>query len=149
MLDETTAPEIWKRANDQLQKGDLTSQGILKKFDVKALCTTDDPTDSLEFHDRIHASSLPTRVFPAFRPDAAFNTADPHAFNQWVDRLAGRTGVDINDFTRFVDASRRATTISTSVAAVSPITALRRALRNLRAAPSPPKYFAKSATDKR
>jgi glucuronate isomerase len=104
LLDETTAPEIWKRANDHLQNGDLTSHGILKKFHVKALCTTDDPTDSLEFHDRIHASSLPTNVFPAFRPDAAFNTSDPRVFNQWVERLGERVGVNIGDFTRFVDA---------------------------------------------
>ena len=104
LLDESTASEIWERANDHLQNSDLTAHGILKKFHVKALCTTDDPTDSLEFHDHIDTSSLPTRVFPAFRPDGAFNITDPHAFNQWVNRLGERAGVDINDLTRFLDA---------------------------------------------
>ncbi len=50
LLDETTAEKIWKQANEQLATPALTTQGILKKFNVKVVCTTDDPTDTLEHH---------------------------------------------------------------------------------------------------
>src|SRR5439155_12045798 len=53
LLDESTAEEIWKRANDQLADRDLTVQSILDKFHVLAVCTTDDPVHSLEHHERI------------------------------------------------------------------------------------------------
>src|SRR5512140_3448752 len=46
LLDEHTAIRIWKKAGEQLARPELTTQGILKKFNVAALCTTDDPTDS-------------------------------------------------------------------------------------------------------
>jgi glucuronate isomerase len=107
LLDESTAQEIWQRANERLQSDELTTQGVLKKFRVTALCTTDDPTDSLEHHDRIQASGLLTRVFPAFRPDAALRTDDPAAFNTWVDSLAKSADVDIADLSDFQDALER------------------------------------------
>src|SRR5690348_9112148 len=49
LLDEKSAPSIWERANERLQSPELSAQGILKKFHVTALCTTDDPTDDLSF----------------------------------------------------------------------------------------------------
>jgi glucuronate isomerase len=104
LLDDKSARKIWDRANEQLQSGDLTTHGILKKFRVTALCTTDDPTDSLEHHERIQASGLATRVFPAFRPDAATKVCDPPAFNSWIEKLSGCTDVDISDFAKFLDA---------------------------------------------
>src|SRR3989442_12412172 len=69
LLDESTAAWIWARANERLRSEELTAQRILKKFQVTAICTTDDPTDSLEHHERIAKSRLSTLVFPAFRPD--------------------------------------------------------------------------------
>ena len=72
LLDETTAPAIWARANDQLQSSGLDAQGILKKFDVRALCTTDDPADDLAAHARIRSSALATR-FIRLRPDRALD----------------------------------------------------------------------------
>src|SRR5436190_2133554 len=83
LLDESTAAWIWARANERLRSEELTAQRILKKFQVTAICTTDDPTDSLEHHERIAKSRLSTLVFPAFRPDAALRTNDPVVFNEW------------------------------------------------------------------
>jgi glucuronate isomerase len=77
LLDEKTAPAIWKHANEMLQQDDLSAQGILAKFSVRAICTTDDPTDNLAAHVRIAASGLPTRVYPTFRPDRALEVHLP------------------------------------------------------------------------
>lgn len=104
LLDPASAPGIWQRANEQLASDELTAQGILRKFDVRALCTTDDPADPLDHHEAIRASGLPTRVYPTFRPDRALQVDDPAAFNPWVDRLAAAAGVRITSFADFLDA---------------------------------------------
>jgi glucuronate isomerase len=104
LLDESSAPEIWKQANAHLASGELTTQGILKKFHVRAVCTTDDPTDSLEYHEQIRAAGLPTRVFPTFRPDRALRTQDAAAFNEWTGKLAAAANTDIARVSDFLDA---------------------------------------------
>ncbi len=104
LLDEKTASSIWDRANALLATDGLRAHGILKRFNVAALCTTDDPADSLEWHEKIQASTLATRVYPAFRPDRAFDVHSPEAFNPWVDRLAAAAGVHIATLADFRDA---------------------------------------------
>ena len=107
LLDETSAKRIWDQANQQLATGDLSAHGILGKFHVKALCTTDDPTDDLAAHQAIAASHLATKVFPAFRPDKALNVHVPDVFNPWVDRLEAASNTSIGTLTEFVDALRK------------------------------------------
>ncbi|HEU5233688.1 MAG TPA: glucuronate isomerase [Terriglobales bacterium] len=87
LLNEETAPRIWREANEQLAGDDLSAQGILRKFKVEVVCSTDDPTDSLEYHQAIAEQGLATRVFPTFRPDAAFRIEDPAEFNGWLATL--------------------------------------------------------------
>ena len=87
LLDETTADEVWSLAEERLASEDLRVFGILAKFDVRALCTTDDPTDDLAHHQATAKSGLATRVFPAFRPDNALRVDDPQLFCDWVERL--------------------------------------------------------------
>jgi glucuronate isomerase len=106
-LDATTAPRIWERANERLAAGDLTTRGILRAFDVRVVCTTDDPADSLEAHDEIRASGFETRVYPTYRPDRALDVDQPAVFNPWVERLAAAADVDIVRFADFLDALAR------------------------------------------
>jgi glucuronate isomerase len=107
LLDEVTAPKVWEQANEQLKSRELSARGILKKFKVKALCTTDDPTDSLENHVKISKSDSETRVFPTFRPDKALRTADPSGFNEWTDKLAASANVDVVHLRDFLSALQR------------------------------------------
>src|SRR5690242_18505808 len=106
LLDETTAAAVWDRANARLAEPDMAVHGILKMFHVNAVCTTDDPADSLEHHEQLAASGLSTLVFPAFRPDAALRTDDPALFSAWVERLAAAANVHISRFADFLDALR-------------------------------------------
>ena len=87
LLDESSAETIWELANQRLAEADLSVHGILRKFDVKRICTTDDPVDDLRYHIALAESDLPTRVRPAFRPDAALRVDQPVEFNAYVDRL--------------------------------------------------------------
>lgn len=104
LLDDSTAESIWKRANERLAQDELTAQGILEKFRVVAVCTTDDPVDSLEHHERIQRSPISTVVFPTFRPDRALHVENPAAFNEWTERLAASANTHISRFSDFVDA---------------------------------------------
>ncbi|MBV9868162.1 MAG: glucuronate isomerase [Abitibacteriaceae bacterium] len=95
LLYESNARSVWERANEQLATPELTTQGILKKFKVTALCTTDDPADPLDEHRAIAQSGLPTRVYPAFRPDKALLVNQPETLNAWLGRLETVSGVEI------------------------------------------------------
>ena len=107
LLDETTAEKIWKTANDKLAKPELTTQGILKKFKVKVVCTTDDPVDDLGYHRAFAASGHPTRMLPAFRPDKALTVNQPEGFNKWVNQLGQAANVDINGYAAFLSALQK------------------------------------------
>jgi glucuronate isomerase len=106
LLNEASAARIWKKANEKLAAPEFNTQGILKKFNVRTLCTTDDPADDLSHHRAIAASGLSTRVLPTFRPDKALAVHQPEPFNQWVDRLAGAAGAGIDSLGKFLDALR-------------------------------------------
>ena len=106
LLDETTAPAIWRRANQALA-GDLCAHDILRKFRVAVVCTTDDPTDDLEYHAQLADSDLLTRVYPAFRPDRALRTHDPAEFNAWVEKLEASANVFIRRLPDFLEALAR------------------------------------------
>ncbi|MGC1450324.1 MAG: glucuronate isomerase [Candidatus Sulfotelmatobacter sp.] len=102
LLDETSAPSIWERANAALSQG-LTAHAILQKFRVEVVCTTDDPTDDLQHHRAIAKSNLPSQVFPAFRPDKALAIGD-EGFIPWIQKLSQVANVDVNNLSRFLQA---------------------------------------------
>jgi len=107
LLDGGSAARIWKKANADLATPQFTTQGILKKFKVAALCTTDDPVDDLKHHQHLAAAGLATRVLPAFRPDKALAVHLPVAFNAWVKNLAAAANVEVRDLASFLEALRQ------------------------------------------
>ena len=107
LLSEANATSVWERANAQLPTDDLRAHGILKQFGVRALCTTDDPTDDLSCHKMIAASGIGTKVFPAYRPDKALNVHLPEVFNAWVEKLQAVSNLEIKNFASFQDALRQ------------------------------------------
>jgi glucuronate isomerase len=107
LINEANAPEIWKLANAKLQEPALSVHGILTKFKVAVVCTTDDPVDDLAHHQTIRKSKLATRVFPAFRPDKALLVNQPAAFNVWCDQLAARANIDVKDLAGFLAALKQ------------------------------------------
>ncbi|MDX6767135.1 MAG: glucuronate isomerase [Candidatus Methylacidiphilales bacterium] len=99
LLNEETAPRIWDEANEKLSSPEFSVRGILDRFRVAVVCTTDDPADTLEHHAALRdpAAGLSTRVYPTFRPDKALAVDRPEVFRPWVDKLenvAGRSCAD-------------------------------------------------------
>ena len=98
---------MWDRANEKLTAPQLSAKGILGKFCVKAVCTTDDPADPLTYHEQIAASGLPTKIYPTFRADRVMDPHQPDVFNPWIDKLAKTANVDIAQLKDLLDALRK------------------------------------------
>jgi len=107
LLDEGTAKSVWDRANEQLQGGDLTAHGVLRKFQVRVACTTDDPCDDLTHHRAVNSASHGFRMYPTFRPDNALLVRQPEEFEAWVARLERASSVEIFSFSQFLDALKQ------------------------------------------
>lgn len=68
-LSEESCERIWNRVNECLAKDEYSAQNLIKRSNVAIICTTDDPIDTLEYHEQL--KDFPTKILPAFRPDKA------------------------------------------------------------------------------
>ena len=102
LLRPATADEIWERANAVLAMPGYSVRGLLKKFNVEVICTSDDPLDSLEYHRQIKKDDPGISVLPGFRPDRAFSIEDRTSFNDYVDRLAEISSSGITGYDHFL-----------------------------------------------
>jgi glucuronate isomerase len=108
LLGPETARTIYDRCNGLLQNDDFRARALMEHFRVELVCSTDDPSDSLEHHRRLAADKdFAARVLPSFRPDKALAVEDPSAYNAWVERLEAAADMDIPDLTAFLEALRR------------------------------------------
>jgi len=104
LLSPETAEEIWEKCNALLQQDEFTARGLIQRSNVKALCTTDDPVDTLEYHQALAKdSSFGVKVMPAWRPDKSFNIEKP-GFAEWLAKLEQVSGITIRSFADLTQA---------------------------------------------
>jgi glucuronate isomerase len=104
VLSSANAKKIYDECNAKLQTKEYSVQGLLRKMNVKTLCTTDDPLDNLEYHQQIKASGIELAVLPAFRPDKAMNADDVVGLNTYIDKLGALSGTTIADYDTYLSA---------------------------------------------
>jgi len=108
LLSPETADRVWDEAGARLAEPWFSARGLMKRFKVVLVCTTDDPTDDLRHHKAIAGdASFDVKVLPAWRPDRGMAVDTPGIFRAWVDRLAAVADVNIKDFASYMDALRR------------------------------------------
>jgi glucuronate isomerase len=74
-------------------------------MNVRVVCTTDDPTDSLKYHLQLKENrAYPVLVFPALRPGKAMTVESPERFNEWVNQLEVAADTEIRDYKSYMDA---------------------------------------------
>ncbi|WP_294204881.1 glucuronate isomerase [uncultured Chryseobacterium sp.] len=95
---------VYSSMNDALQSDPFRPQQLLQHFKVETLCTTDDPSDSLEFHQAIKASDFSTGVFPAFRPDVYIAFSDAEAYRKSLQKLETASGINIRSASDLLEA---------------------------------------------
>ncbi len=106
LLNENTATSIYDRCNEKLAEDGYSARGLLRKMNVKILCTTDDPLDSLEFHQQIKDSGFEIKVLPAFRPDKAMAAENTSALNDYINKLESVSGKSVSSYQDYLSALR-------------------------------------------
>ena len=104
ILSPETAKEIYDECSIKLKTPEYSVRNLLRKMNVKVLCTTDDPTDTLEHHQKIKADGFEIKVLPAFRPDKAMNVDDVVVFNAYVNKLQEVSDMLIANFDDYLAA---------------------------------------------
>lgn len=104
VLSADNAERIYNECTAKLQTPEYSVQNLLRKMKVETLCTTDDPLDNLEFHQKIKNDGVDIKVLPAFRPDKAMNADDIVGLNAYINKLAELTGAAINDLDAYLSA---------------------------------------------
>lgn len=104
ILSPDTAREIYDRCSAKLKTPEYSVRNLLRKMNVKVLCTTDDPIDSLEHHQKIKADGFEIKVLPAFRPDKAMNVDDVDSFNAYVNKLQEVSNILIANWDDYLQA---------------------------------------------
>lgn len=104
LLNGNTAAAIYEKTNALIQTKEFSTRNLLRKMNVKTLCTTDDPCDSLEYHIQLKKEGFEIPVLPAFRPDAAMNAGSAESFNQYVARLEKVTDTSITNYNEYLSA---------------------------------------------
>ena len=98
VLNGDTAQEVWELCNQKLQEPGMSARSLIANSGVTLVCTTDDPADSLEWHQQLaQDSSFPGKVLPAWRPDAAMGLERPE-YLDYLQRLGQAAGVEIRTY---------------------------------------------------
>ena len=104
VLNGDTAQEVWELCNQKLQEPAMSARSLIANSGVTLVCTTDDPADSLEWHQQLaQDSSFPVKVLPAWRPDAAMGLERPE-YLDYLQRLGQAAGVEIRTYADLKEA---------------------------------------------
>jgi len=104
ILNGDTAKKIYDECTAKLQTPAYSVRNLLRKMNVKAVCTTDDPIDSLKHHQKIKDDGFEIPILPAFRPDNAMNVSSAEKFNIYVKKIEAVTGIAVSSFDDFLFA---------------------------------------------
>ena len=106
LLGPDTAKDIYDNCSAMLRTPEFSVRNILRKMNVRAICTTEEPVDSLEYHKKIKSDGFEIKVLPTWRPDKAMAVENVAVFNQWVDSLEKASNVTIKNYKTYLDAIR-------------------------------------------
>ncbi len=104
ILNVESAPAIWERANKLLASSEMSSQSLLQKMKVEVVCTTDDPTDKLEFHQKLKESEFNVLMLPTFRADKAMAVDNPGSYNSYLAKLEQAADISISSYQNLLEA---------------------------------------------
>ena len=108
VLNPNTAREIYDECTDKLQNDPTyTARGMMRRYNVETVCTTDDPVDTLEWHKKTRESGFEIKMIPAWRPDKAMAVENPQNFKTYIEKLSEVSGINISKFQDVIDALQK------------------------------------------
>ena len=107
VLNPVTAKKIYDECSEILRTTSYSTRNLLRRMNVKLICTTDDPIDSLDHHLKLKDNGFEIPILPAFRPDNAMNTNDPENLLTYINKLEQVTDISISSFDDYLNALHR------------------------------------------
>jgi glucuronate isomerase len=105
-LKESNAEKIYDFCNNKIKSSKLSPTKMIENSNVKLICTTDDPIDTLEYHRLLNTERKNNfKVLPTFRPDKALNILNNN-FLDYIDKLSESSKLKINKYEDMIDALR-------------------------------------------
>lgn len=104
ILNPQTAREIYDECNERLQSPEFTARGLMQRYHVEVVCTTDDPIDSLEWHRQVREEGFAIKMLPAWRPDKAMAIENPAGYREYIQRLSAVSGIEIKTYQDLIEA---------------------------------------------
>jgi len=102
LLNTESAKDIYEKTSKLLITSDYTVQSLLTRMNVEVVCTTDDPIDSLEFHQLAKNNGTPTLLLPTFRPDKSFAIENPALYKTYLEKLSVAANIEIDSFEKLL-----------------------------------------------
>jgi glucuronate isomerase len=106
LLTSENARQIFDKSSEMLRDSKFSVRGLMKMKNVKLVCTTEDPLDSLEHHEKLAGSDFDIAVHTAWRPDKAMASEDLDSLSEWIKKLSELTNIDIKSFSDYIEAIR-------------------------------------------
>jgi glucuronate isomerase len=107
LLDAGTAKAIYRECSEKLRAPEFSVRSLMRKMNVKLVCTTEGPLDTLEHHRKIRQDGFEIKVHTAWRPDQAMAVEDVQKVNVFIDKLEELCGLEISDFPKYIEALRK------------------------------------------
>ena len=107
ILNPESAKKIYDECTKKLQTKEYSVRNLVRKMNVKVVCTTDDPTDTLEHHQKIKDDGFEIKILPAFRPDKTMNVDDAATFNAYIKKLEAASGKTVSSYQTYLDALKQ------------------------------------------
>ena len=107
ILKPETAREIYDECSAKLQTPEFRGQELMKRFKVEVVCTTDDPADTLEYHQQIKDNPFGVKVLPTWRPDKAMVVEKPQQYREYIQKLSDISGIRINNYQDLLHALQK------------------------------------------
>ena len=105
LLNEKSAERIYEQASAKINSKEFSTRNLLSKVNAELVCTTEDPIDTLEWHQKLAVSDCKTKVSTAFRPDKAILISND-GYNEYIDTLGQAAGISIETYSDLCTALR-------------------------------------------
>ena len=97
LLNTENAKEVYEKASEKLNTPEYSCQNLLKKMNVEVVCTTEDPIDTLEYHQLHTKSDSSIKMSTSFRPDRSILIEDDN-YNEYINSLEKVSRITIDSY---------------------------------------------------
>lgn len=106
LLNEKSAEKIYIETSEKINSEAYSTQNLFKKVNAEVVCTTEDPIDNLEFHQKLIKNPIGVKMSTAFRPDKAILISND-GYNAYLDTLGDVSGIAINTYADLCNALKK------------------------------------------